>query len=93
MAVNEFPDDDEHDQEDELQYGNADEEEYDQGEINGVAYIQKKTKKYSQGAAGLISKMEELRTEEVCPYLHSPVYFLIINTTLSIYRAPASIIR
>ncbi|XP_055328549.1 uncharacterized protein LOC129581471 isoform X2 [Paramacrobiotus metropolitanus] len=48
----------------EYEYGHADDEEYEQGHRNGVAYVSKKTKKFTQGAAGLTSKMEELRTEE-----------------------------
>ena len=47
------------------QFGHADEEEYVHGERDGVTYVQKKSRKYEQGPAGLTSKIEESRSEEV----------------------------
>lgn len=53
------------DDDSDMHYGNAEEDEYDQGERNGTAYVHKKSKKYLQGAVGSVSRIEEMRTEEV----------------------------
>lgn len=45
--------------------GNADEQEYNQGVENGVAFVEKRSRKFQKGAAGLTSKIEHTRSEEV----------------------------
>ncbi|OQV25175.1 hypothetical protein BV898_00864 [Hypsibius exemplaris] len=55
---------------DQEQFGHADEEEYVHGERDGLTFVQKKSKKYEQGPAGLTSRIEESRSEEGIDFDH-----------------------